>query len=80
MREIRTSGSEGGGTDINRSSLPLSRERLLGVQVMVCRYTDLHRASPIGETHPNGKSRILWKKGETNDPRPFPPRWTHASS
>lgn len=25
MREIRTSGSEGGGTEPNRSSLPLSR-------------------------------------------------------
>ena len=28
MREIRTSGSEGGGTEINRSFLPLSYLRL----------------------------------------------------
>jgi hypothetical protein len=29
MREIRLSGSEGGGTEFNRFSLPLSKFRLL---------------------------------------------------
>jgi hypothetical protein len=29
MREIRPSGSEGGGTELNRSSLPLSIKALL---------------------------------------------------
>ena len=28
MREIRTSGSEGGGLELNRSSLPLSKTAL----------------------------------------------------
>jgi hypothetical protein len=28
MRETRQSGSEGGGIELNRSSLPLSKDRL----------------------------------------------------
>jgi hypothetical protein len=37
MREIRLSGSEGGGTELNRFSLPLSHFRPYGPAAACCR-------------------------------------------
>ena len=36
MREIRTSGSEGGGSETNRLSLPLSVKSLRDFAILIC--------------------------------------------
>src|SRR5215470_2064570 len=38
MREIRTSGSEGGGVETNRCSLPLSAGNIAGATLVVARF------------------------------------------
>jgi len=48
MREIRLSGSEGGGTEANRSSLPLSQQRWIPA-------FDKKRYVVLG--HPNASKR-----------------------
>jgi hypothetical protein len=50
MREIRQSGSEGGGNESNRFSLPLLRERTLISMVEVHDASNYFTASNAGDT------------------------------
>jgi hypothetical protein len=57
MRESRTSGSEGGGVETNRCSLPLSAGDVTGAPPVV---TPVLRAASLLMTSVDAYSRQIW--------------------
>ena len=65
MREIRPSGSEGGGTEFNRSSLPLSTGRTTGV---VARLSESRNERHSTATAKSGVSVTIPEGDPSNSP------------